>query len=89
MKLRLCAIARDIYRMHRARRDMEKTMKITLQSADGPVEVDHDALVYLRYEAATARTLQPRETGRMWVGEKCVPVWKDEIDNDCGVTTTK
>lgn len=79
--LRLTEIAREAHSINRARRAMEKTMTITLQTKNGPIEVAPDTLVYLRYEACTARTLLPNETGRIWLDDKSIPVWKT-IDGD-------
>jgi hypothetical protein len=52
---------------------------IELNTARGPIQVDPDALVYLTYEACTARTLLPGEVGRVWVDGVSVPVWRDKV----------
>ena len=51
---------------------------IELNTSRGPIQVEPDALVYLTYEACTARTLLPGEVGRVWVDGVSVPVWKDK-----------
>lgn len=82
MHLTLYPIEREALAMRRAMRGIERTSMITLHTAKGTITVPPDTLVYLTYEACMARTLRKGETGRIWDGDKCVPVWLPPIDTD-------
>lgn len=80
MRLTLYPIEREALAMRRALRSIERTQMITLHTVNGPITVPPETIVYLNYEACTAKTMRPGETGRVWDGETCIPVWLPPID---------